>query len=344
MRPFVLTMTRQRAIVATNFLCESSHMSAGPLPEDAFITQFLGAMALDHALRGGVIDALARGERVPPGTLAVLLRSAGVLDGDSLSPDFAHMLSTRREILEQKLTFLRMVAADITLGLDDLLGNLPAFMAQSRTFGFFDYERALTTSPSAIAATRKWVDYVTALSRAEAPLLAPALPLNGATRLLEIGGNSGVMAKAVLDLSPQLQCVIMDLPSVCVIGSENPHPRLTFAPGDARKDPWPLVAGAAPDVILFKSVLHDWPEEDAHLMLARAAKHVAPGGQVIVCERGPIADGPMPFSMAANLVFAPFYRDPGFYLDAFASLGIGDAATSDIALEMVFHIISGTAP
>ncbi|MEO1640532.1 MAG: class I SAM-dependent methyltransferase [Pseudomonadota bacterium] len=316
------------------------------LPEDAFLAQFLGAMALEFAMRQGLIDQWASGTPLPKTQSAMVLRamlaSSGVIDDAGLTPAFRAVLDQRREVLVEKLRFLRLAAKDVVNGLDHLLTDLPSFMGQSETFALFRYDQAKTTSPEHIAATRPWVTYVTALSRAEAPVLAPLLPLAGARWLLEIGGNTGVMARAALDLHPDLQAVICDLPAVCAIGEEmNDHPRLAFAPGDARAPDWPDVAGAQPDTVLFKSVLHDWPRKDAEAMIDRALAHLAPGGRLIICERGAFGQATLPFSMTANLVFAPFYRPPGDYAAAFAARGMANIAQVDTMLDMPFHIVSG---
>ena len=317
-----------------------------PLPEDAYLRDFLGAMGLDSALRSGWIDRLLAGERLPENaagaTLSAMLVQAGVLKNGDLTHAMRVVLDTRREILEQKLRFLRLAARDVAGHLDALLTNLPRFMGESETFALFRYDRAMTTRPEDIDATRKWVDYVTALSRAEAPHLAPELPLDAVTRLLEIGGNTGVMARAVLDRHADMRATILDLPAVCALGRElRPHDRLTFHPGDARRDPLPEIAGRAPEAVLFKSVLHDWPEAEARALMSRALESLPPGGRIVVCERGALGAQALPFSMTANLVFAPFYRDPGFYERALESAGCDLLPTREVVLDMPFFIVCG---
>lgn len=323
--------------------------TAAHLHEDAFLEQFIGAMALESALRNGLIDALRERRPMPTSRsadiLSAMLEANGVLAQGRLTASFAKVLDQRRPILEQKLKFLRLAARDVTNGLDDLLGDLPAFMARSETFALFRYDKAMQTDPAALDATRPWVDYVTALSEAEAPALVPHLPLAGASRLLEVGGNTGVMARAALEMHPDLSATILDLPAVCALGEEiGAHPRLTFTPGDAREPGWPLVAGARPDVIMFKSVLHDWPQDQAMTMLAHAIDHLAPKGRIIICERGAFRGGPMPFWMTANLVFAPFYRPESDYRAALAARGMSDVSQTEVALDMTFHIVSGRKP
>lgn len=322
---------------------------AAALPEDAYLTQFGGAMAIEFALRKGLFDELLAGKKMPDtkgaNILATLLNDAGALDGEDLSAEFVEILKSRRHIIENKLKFLRLAATDIVKNFDDLLGNLPEFMSDSETFKLFRYDRAMTTDAEALAATRPWVEYVSALSLAEAPALVPALPLDGVMNLLEVGGNSGVIARAILEAHPNLLMTVLDLPAVCAIGTENdPHARLEFHPGDARITPWPQVHGSQPQGVLFKSVLHDWPEDQAIGMLRRAADQLPSGGRIIVCERGPLGRQPMPFSMTANLVFAPFYRSSERYVEALQEMGFKDVQTASVELDMSFHIVYGHKP
>ncbi len=319
------------------------------LPEDAFLDQFLGAMALDLALRQGVIDRLLAGEAMPQtkggAILGQMLTASGVVADGVLTPAFVAVMAERRAILEQKLRFLCLAARDVVHGLDDLLGDLPKFMGNSETFALFRYDKAMQTDADSIAATRPWVEYVTALSHAEAPVLAPHFPLAGVARLLEIGGNTGVIAREALRLHTGLHAAVLDLPAVCAIGRENrAHPRLAFVAGDARTPDWPQVMGKNPDAVLFKSVLHDWPDPHVNAMLDRAVAHLVPGGRIIICERGAFGGGSMPFSMTANLVFAPFYRPPEFYQAAFAARGLTDITQVDVDMDMRFHIVSGRKP
>ena len=320
------------------------------LPEDRFLRTFLGSLALDYAIRQGLIARLAKGDPLPDGpmttTLSTLLQDAGVVKGGGLTDAFLEVWSQRREILEKKLSFLMLAARDVVSHFDDLMGDLPRFMGQSETFALFRYDRALSTDQTALDSTRPWVEYVTALSRAEAPHLAPRLPLEGVENLLEIGGNTGVMARAILDLHPDMHGVILDLPAVCALAENERvnYPRLKFVAGDARRGAWPDVKGYVADAVLFKSVLHDWPESDAKTMIGRAVEYLPSGGRVIVCERGVFGDGPMPFSMTANVVFAPFYREPTWYEAAFDAAGLKDIARSTVLLDMPFHIVSGVLP
>lgn len=289
-----------------------------------YLGSFPGVVALDIAIGRGLIDRLARGQEVPlPPVLAGLLQATGVLaaDGVALTPEFSQIWQMQAADLAARVGFLRRAAADIACHGEALFFDTAAFMQASATFDIFDYEAALHRGPTALATTRRWVDYVSALTRAEGAAVFAHLPLPDSGLVLELGGNSGAFARLILAAHPGLCHVILDLPGVCALGSEDPAsaafgPRLRFVPGDMRRDDWRAVAGQAPDVILFKSVLHDWPEDVADMLLTRAAATVTEKGRILIAERSAYACGaatPAAFADSGNLVFSGFYRDPEFY-------------------------------
>ena len=331
-------------------------------PENAFLADLAGFAALRDAFRLRVIERLStspqsveqlardlelseRGMTL----LADLLTRAGVTeagkDGDALAlaPAFREVLENRGGVLEAKIAFLDHAVADVGADLAGLLFDLEGFQARSRTFGLFRYDLALDIAPAALEATAKWVRYVTALSQDEAPHLVPEIDLGGSQRLLEIGGNTGVMAEALVAANEGLTAAILDLPAVCALGQVRMAgravaDRLSFVPGDARSIRWPGPA----DTVLFKSVLHDWPEADVRHLLTLAAARIAPEGRVIICERLPLAttSGPLPLWMLANLVFAPFYRTTADYERIAADCGLFLTTRRTVNLDMPFQVLS----
>lgn len=332
-------------------------------PEDAFLSDFLGSAALSLALKSGLIDKLGQGPQHltalaanakldPRGVelLAGLLQSANVLtitDGTlALAPAFKAALP-RRAALEQKLAFLDLAARDVLDRLPAMLFDTPAYVRSGKVFELFRYDRAATTGPDDLAATKRWLDYTTALTEHEAPLLAPLLDLSRTQYLLDIGGNSGAFVRALCAVNPKLRATVLDLPAVTELGrrylANTPEAaRIGFVTANARRDPLPL----GHDAISFKSVLHDWPEADAHLLLARARDALPAGGRVFVAERGAFDPGarPLPYAAAANLVFARFYRPPAVYAELLAELGFADVTIDTVEIEMPFHVIAGTKP
>ena len=274
-----------------------------------------GVQVLDRLLRRGWPEA-----PLPEGLATEAAFFLPDLLGDSRKACAARAFLTRemaadREGVLARLSFLRATFRDVAQYGDLILSDPEAFMALSETFALFNYDLSLDTSEEALAATRTWVAYVANLTRTEAPFLLPLIDLPPGVRVLEPGGNNGTFARALIAAKEPAAHVVLDLPAVCELGRQRePVSGLSFVPGDMRRQDWREVAGFAPDIILFKSVLHDWPQPDAARLLAQALQSLAPGGQIVIAERdvfrGMTGGTAMDY---ANLVFAAFYRSPEVY-------------------------------
>ncbi len=118
-----------------------------------------------------------------------------------------------------------------------------------------------------------------------APVLAANLPLPGVTRLVDVGGGTGVYSLALLRANPQLHAVVWDRPEVLRIAAEFAAgagagwaDRLELQAGDFFTDPFPTGA----DAILFSNILHDWDVAECRRLLSRAAAALPVGGRVLV--------------------------------------------------------------
>ena len=162
-------------------------------------------------------------------------------------------------------------------------------------------------------------------------------------RMLDIGGNSGEFILQLCRKFPELHGTVLDLPLVCEIGMEHvlaepEHPRITFVKADIRNDPLP----AGYDLVTFKSMLHDWPEEEADRFITKAARSLSPGGTLLIFERGPIqarTTAP-PFSMLPILLFFRSYRLPAVYMRRFEALGLQDIELREIELDTPFFLVT----
>lgn len=323
---------------------------------------FLEARALALALRWGWIDGLsagpaalsdlAKGAVLPPRAAelmhSLLIAGAVVQAGEpiSLTPSFRRALAWR-DLLEAKLWFAEAAADDVHAHLDLLLTDVPAFMNDSKVFELFRYDRCMDVTDENLALTRRWVAYTTTLTRYEAPACWERVDLSGARSLLDVGGNSGEFARQACAIAPHLRATVFDLPVVCALGREHlagtpEGARIDFVAGDLRRDELP----GKPDLVSFKSLLHDWPDDYARAFLAKAMAVLPPGGRLLIFERGPIpADGTrLSHAMEANLIFVPFFREMEFYLDVIAELEMAIVTSETVALEMPFHLIVAEKP
>lgn len=118
-----------------------------------------------------------------------------------------------------------------------------------------------------------------------ARLVADTLPLDGARRLLDVGGGFGQYAKALCTAQPELHATVLDTPAVAAVaepavaGTEWER-RIAFVGGDYLESDY----GEGFDLVLFANVLHQERAERAAAMLRRGAAALAPGGRVAVVD------------------------------------------------------------
>lgn len=332
---------------------------------DRFLESEAAALVLSFALASGLIDRLARRADTAAAALAAelgldppqfaclsgLLVGAGIAAEPApgriaLSAAFRAVLPCR-DLIEAKLAFAAAASEDLRRHFSAFVADLPAFMAASRTFELFRYDRCFEITPENLEATRRWVAYTTCLTRYEAGPCLDRIEPGRHRRLLDLGGNSGEFAAQACRRAPALAATVFDLPVVCALGRENlagrpEGARVAFRPGDMRRDPLP----EGHDLVTFKSVLHDWPAEDARGLIARAEHALAPGGRLVIYERAPmrLRERPPGYIQSADLVFQPFFREAGLYTETFAALGLTDCTVRCIDLDTPFHLIEARKP
>jgi len=331
---------------------------------DDFLQDLIGARALKTAFELGLIDHLvqhhpapvaqlagiARADQTGTAFLLDLLAAANVVEnsehGYSLSAAFRIALRYR-DLLETKLDFAGFLAADYLDLFTGLVADPAGFMKRARLFQLFDYQRAREPSQTNYERTRAWMKLTTTLTRYEARACLRAHDFSGVRRMLDVGGNSGEFALQVCRRHPSLEATVIDLPLVCEVGqdhllAEPERTRIGFVKGDIRQDPLP----GGYDLISFKSILHDWPEDAARAFLTKAAQALDPGGTLLIFERAPLHfnGGTPPFSMLPTLLFFRSYRAPSVYENTLRSLGFIDVQTRDVPVEVPFHLITARKP
>jgi hypothetical protein len=324
---------------------------------DEFLRTLIEARALETAMELGLVERLLAGPgmgidevgRAQAGVqfLLQLLRAGGVVQqrGDRLQLTGRFQMALRyRDLLEAKLEFARIVTADLLERFPDLVVDPDRFMRNSRLLELFDYSRCFEPTEQNLRHTRRWMRLTTALTRYEAGVMLGLHDFSSHVRMLDIGGNSGELALRICQAHPGIRATVADLPVVCRIGQEHVREhlesgRIAFHPGDALADQLP----GGFDIVTFKSILHDWPEEAARRFLGRAGECLAPGGMVLIFERGPIVIGeaPPPYSLLPILLFFRSFRGPALYVQCLEELGYLEVQVRPVQLETPFFMVAG---
>lgn len=111
------------------------------------------------------------------------------------------------------------------------------------------------------------------------PAVAAALPVRAGERVIDAGGGTGILARAILDLHPELHVSIIERPEVVAMITDTAAGRLRPLAGDLFA-PWPTRG----DLIVLARVLHDWDDERALVLLRRARHALEPGGRLAIVE------------------------------------------------------------
>lgn len=268
-------------------------------------------------------------------------------DGQAaLHPGFATALRFRT-LIETKLEYAAFMLADFGTLFPAMVANPQRFARHARVFQLFDYARALEPTPANLHHTQGWMRLTSALTRHEAAVALALHDVSRHRRLLDVGGNSGEFALQACRRHPALQAVVADLPVVCRVGQEHvlAHPegqRIAFLPLDLRQAALP----PGFDLISFKSMLHDWPLDEATAFLAKAVQALAPGGTVLIFERGPleVRTATPGFSALPVLMFYRSYRSPGTYMKVLQALGMTELRCLHLTLDTPWFLVTARKP
>ncbi|HET7363607.1 MAG TPA: methyltransferase [Burkholderiales bacterium] len=327
---------------------------------DEFIATLVGARALKTAFELGLVDRLLESRS---GSVEALGRALGVdAPGLRLLLDVLgnnHVVEERagdvrltkrfldalryRDLLETKLDFSGFSINDFADLFTALVKEPRGFTSRARMFQLFDYRRCLEPSRENYAQVRAWMRITSTLTRYEALACLELYDFGVHRRALDVGGNSGEFLLQLCRRQPKLAGTVFDLPLVCEIGMEHvlaepEGSRIGFVKGDVRSDPLP----AGYDLISFKSMLHDWPAEEAERFLAKAVAALSPGGTLLIFERKPLElrETPVPFSLIPWLLFFRSYRAPSQYAAWLEALGMREPVLREVLLDTPFFVLS----
>lgn len=336
-------------------------MTADYLIIEPFLENALPARALHAAFDLGVIDVLEERMVVSQAQLfrnrscdtdggqflIQMLSHAGicsVTDGHVRLTDQFRAALQYRDLLVTKLQFADLVAPDFFAKLPQLLNSAEEFMGASRIFELFDYSRCRDITPQNCLQASRWMKLTTILTRYEAPVCHQYFPFAEHRNMLDLGGNSGEFALQICRREPALQATVADLPVVCHVGSRHiagtpEAARISFQPLHFIEDRLP----DAFDLVTCKSVLHDWPDDHAELIVRRVYDALPEGGRFMIFERRkwnldliPISYGLLPV-----LLFFRSYRIPEFYIQLLKTTGFREVSVETIPLEVPFILVTG---
>jgi SAM-dependent methyltransferase len=164
-----------------------------------------------------------------------------------------------------------------------LRSNSPAGNSAEQPGAAFIYREGIESAMEDEAAARRLTLALAGRARIVAPVLAERYPLSGATRLLDVGGGTGLFSIAWLQRHAGLRAVVWDRPEVLKVAREMAEGhgvagRLEGVPGDMFTDPVPPGC----DVVLLSNVLHDWDIPECRALIRRLAECLPRGGRLLI--------------------------------------------------------------
>ena len=124
------------------------------------------------------------------------------------------------------------------------------------------------------------------IARGRARAVVQAAGVNGAQRMLDLGGGSGAYSIAFAKAAPALHVDIVDLPEVLPITREHIRKagladRISTRAGDMLTVP---LEGAHYDLVLLSAICHMYSPEDNQQLFRRAYDTLAPNGRLVVAD------------------------------------------------------------
>ena len=124
------------------------------------------------------------------------------------------------------------------------------------------------------------------IGRGSGPALAQRLELNGATRMLDVGGGAGTNAIAFCQIYPDLTATVFDLPSTLKVTKQRVAEagltsRIHLQPGNFHDDAF---TGSF-DVALMSDILHYQDGETNAALVKKVYGALGTGGRLVIKDR-----------------------------------------------------------
>lgn len=141
-----------------------------------------------------------------------------------------------------------------------------------------------------------------------------AVNLKGYSKLLDIGGASGIYAAAFVTAFPQLKAAVFEKPPVDKVAQYSLKKlglsdKIDVVAGDVFKDSLPQ----GYDVHFISHVLHDWDIKECQTILKNSYDNLKPGGMIILHDAHINQDKTEPLSVAEYSVLLMFLSEGKCY-------------------------------
>ena len=184
--------------------------------------------------------------------------------------------------------------------------NQPAGVGDDQSGAAFIYRDGMRSAMEQEDLARHFTLALAGRAKNVAPSLAEELDLHGVSRLLDLGGGTGIYSIALLQKNPGLQAIVVDRPEVLKVADEMAREygvkgRLECRPGDMFTDPLPDDCEA----ILLSNILHDWDVPECRRLIGCCADALPSGGRLLIHDvfLNDALDGPLPIALYSAALF-----------------------------------------
>jgi predicted O-methyltransferase YrrM len=155
--------------------------------------------------------------------------------------------------------------------------------------------------------------------------------MQGAARLLDVGGGDGTIGCALAERYPELQVTVFNLPASAhiarrIIAAKGCADRVTVHEGDFLNEELP----GGFDRVLFSRVLTDWTPNVCLMLFEKARRALTPDGRLVINEA--FVDGNLDYSIAWEFRYI-FYDTFGRAM--FKPLAVYERLLADAGFEIV---------
>ncbi|KAK7405018.1 hypothetical protein VNO78_06150 [Psophocarpus tetragonolobus] len=99
---------------------------------------------------------------------------------------------------------------------------------------------------------------------------------DGLESMVDVGGGTGTMAKAIANSFPELKCIVFDLPHVVADLLETDN--ITYVGGNM------FEAIPPADSVMLTWILHNWNDEECVKILTKCKEAITTHGKVIIID------------------------------------------------------------